>query len=191
MDERFTPTHRRFGGPMDEFIDELGEPDETGGLSYAQLQRLTEICLFISADDEHGRDLIKTSFDLFQNLSHQFPQAAEGIREALESVVLAIAYHSNEIATTAIEREVATVGALAKRNEAKQQVIARARFLAKQAWAADSNQSIRITEMAHLVKGRLVDEGGDDLPEDLERIKAWIRPVAPSYAKAGGRRKNP
>ena len=191
MDERFTPTHRKFGEPMDKFIDELGDIDKEAGLSYQQLQRMTEICLFLSSNDDYGKDLIVTSFEALKELADKFPDAAKGMHDAIENLILALCYHSNQIASSAIEKEVATVGALAKRNESKQQVIARARAIAKQDWDADSAKAIRITEMAHAVKRRLVDDGFDDLPDDIERIKSWIRPVAPDYAKQGGRRKNP
>jgi hypothetical protein len=54
-------------------------------------------------------------------------------------------------------------------------------------WAKDTEEVIRITEMADIVYRKLVDEYEPDLPQRWETIKNWIRSVAPAYAKRPGR----
>ncbi|MFD2407861.1 hypothetical protein ACFSVK_22415 [Azorhizophilus paspali] len=44
--------------------------------------------------------------------------------------------------------------------------------------------------MAEQVYRALAAEGlADSLPDTTERIKEWIKPVAPDYARKGGRRR--
>lgn len=71
-------------------------------------------------------------------------------------------------------------------NAAKANAQDRARALASEAWQADSEQEYRLKDMARLVEGVLKREGYENLPS-LERIKVWITPVAPAYARKGGR----
>ncbi|PPA02927.1 hypothetical protein C4E44_16790 [Pseudomonas sp. MWU12-2312b] len=75
-------------------------------------------------------------------------------------------------------------------NRAKQTDIERARVIATELWKADTAKEFRIKDMAKLVTDILKREQVADLPA-LERIKEWIKPVAPSYASLGGRRKTP
>jgi tRNA nucleotidyltransferase/poly(A) polymerase len=66
-----------------------------------------------------------------------------------------------------------------------------ARTLASEIWQADADQEYRLKDMAGLVEDVLKRKGCKELPS-LERIKEWIKPVAPAYARKGGRpRKTP
>ncbi|NWB48786.1 hypothetical protein [Pseudomonas gingeri] len=82
------------------------------------------------------------------------------------------------------------IGSIVAINRAKQADIERARAKAAELWQADAAQEYRITDMAREVMDILKREGVTNLPA-IERVKAWIRPVAPSYAKLGGKRKTP
>ena len=191
MDEKRAPTHRRFGEPMDNFINELGDIDPAVGLSYQQLKRMTEICLFISAEDDHGKELIQTSFEAFEHLSEKFPAAAKGIHDALETLTLAICQHSCEMAGAAIDFELSRDKGIAKINSNRKATISRARVIAKQIWSSDVKRIIRIGKMSQIVREALVDEGFYDLPMN-KSIADWIRPVAKDnfqYALTGGREK--
>ncbi len=68
-----------------------------------------------------------------------------------------------------------------------------ARALAIELWHADTAQKIRISDMAERVYRTLASEGFiDSLPDTAERVKEWIKPVAPDYARKGGKpRKTP
>lgn len=77
-------------------------------------------------------------------------------------------------------------------NEARQATANFAREEARSRWAADSEQSISLRDMAELVMSAFFAQGKeDDLPEGnkAERIKKWIRPVAPNWATRPGRPK--
>ena len=77
-------------------------------------------------------------------------------------------------------------------NIAKTSAVERARFIAAELWRADTTQETRIGEMAEKVYRALVTDGfAESLPETSERLKAWIKPVAPDYARKGGRRRKP
>lgn len=79
---------------------------------------------------------------------------------------------------------------LAEQNAPKAAAIERARVLAAELWRADTTQEIRLGEMADRVYRALVAEGfAESLPGSAERIKEWIKPAAPDYARKGGRRR--
>lgn len=64
---------------------------------------------------------------------------------------------------------------------------------AEELWSKDTNQEIRIGAMAKKVRPQMVtalDSMGklDLLPSD-EKIKEWLKPIAPDYARQGGRPK--
>ncbi|MBY8970803.1 hypothetical protein J1G33_10390 [Pseudomonas sp. P867] len=73
-------------------------------------------------------------------------------------------------------------------NRLKDQAVEKALNLAASKWKEDSTQSIRIGEMADIVYRALAEQGLNvALPDTSERLKAWIKPVAPDYARKGGR----
>ncbi|WP_131176929.1 hypothetical protein [Phytopseudomonas dryadis] len=79
---------------------------------------------------------------------------------------------------------------LSEINNLKSAASERAQALAIDLWGSDSSQAIRISEMADKVYRLLVDEGYQAaLPETSERLREWIKPVAPDYARKGGRRR--
>lgn len=77
---------------------------------------------------------------------------------------------------------------LNRHNESKSAAMARARVVAEELWRADTANEILIGAMADRVYRVLVDEGYEEsLPSTAERLKHWIKPVAPEYARQGGR----
>lgn len=80
------------------------------------------------------------------------------------------------------------VGPIAKLNAEKAAVTDRAKVIAKERWAGDRSQSVRIGEMADLVYRQLASEGYTDaLPGSSERVKDWLKSVAPEFARRPGR----
>ncbi|SEJ66384.1 hypothetical protein SAMN04244572_04833, partial [Azotobacter beijerinckii] len=81
---------------------------------------------------------------------------------------------------------------LNKINNAKKELGDRARTHAQSIWDADdTRQEFTLKDVAEQVEDILRREGATGLPS-RERIKDWIRPVAPEYARKGGRpRKTP
>ncbi|MFT0517688.1 hypothetical protein [Pseudomonas faucium] len=75
-------------------------------------------------------------------------------------------------------------------NRLKEEAVKQALKLAAANWEKDFDQAIRIGDMADLVYRKLADQGlGLALPGTSDRLKEWIKPVAPDYARKGGRRK--
>lgn len=81
---------------------------------------------------------------------------------------------------------------LNKINNAKKELMDRARTHALSIWDADdTRQEFTLKDVAKQVENILGREGVTEFPSH-ERIKYWIRPVAPEYARKGGRpRKTP
>lgn len=80
------------------------------------------------------------------------------------------------------------VGPIAKLNAEKAAVTDRAKAIAKERWADDLSQSVRIGEMADLVYRQLASEGyTDTLPGSSDRVKNWLKSVAPEFARRPGR----
>lgn len=80
------------------------------------------------------------------------------------------------------------VGPIARLNAEKAAVTDRAKAIAKERWADDIRQSVRIGEMADLVYRQLATEGYiDALPGSSERVKDWLKSVAPEYSRKPGR----
>ncbi len=61
---------------------------------------------------------------------------------------------------------------------------------AREKWKADTEKRIRITEMAETIWAEILGtEHANQRPETIDTVKSWIRPIAPDYAKKGGRPK--
>lgn len=74
---------------------------------------------------------------------------------------------------------------LAKRNQLAQDRQGMARIIATSFWEDDQN--ILISDMANKVYAAMVDYCKEQLPQQPETIKNWIRPVAPKEAQRRGR----
>lgn len=89
------------------------------------------------------------------------------------------------------------LGATQKRTEAlheinagKNAAIKQAQKIAEDLWAADTDETIRIRDMADKVYKALLTRGMTDvLPQESDTLKDWIRPVAPDYACKPGKPK--
>ncbi|MFC2970995.1 hypothetical protein ACFOJE_02035 [Azotobacter bryophylli] len=88
------------------------------------------------------------------------------------------------------EQQASRMRPLAKIHEAKSATIERAQAVATELWQADTAQEIRLGDMADRVYRALAaDDFAESLPGSAERIKEWIKPAAPEYARKGGRRR--
>lgn len=74
---------------------------------------------------------------------------------------------------------------LAKRNQLAQDRQGMARIIATSFWT--DNRNILISDMANKVYAVMVDYCKEQLPQQPETIKNWIRPVAPKEAQRRGR----
>ncbi len=123
-----------------------------------------------------------------QVVAAENPQIAEAIQSAAWLFMSSWAFAAAGITNTTAEKEIATIGPLARVNAAKAAARGRAKIIATNLWQADSSKQIRIGEMADRVYRALADEGFTGvLPETSERLKEWVKPVAPEYACRAGR----
>ncbi|MCY1294560.1 hypothetical protein D9M70_438610 [compost metagenome] len=81
------------------------------------------------------------------------------------------------------------LGPLAKLKAEKERAMERAREIAADLWSGEF-RDLRVGDMADRVYRQLSSEGFDEsLPGGSERLKEWIKPVAPEHARRGGRPK--
>lgn len=99
--------------------------------------------------------------------------------------------HSNVIQkerADAVAKKDSRMKGLNEINRLKEQAMEKALSLAESRWNNDITQSIRIGDMAIAVYRDLVDMGLHvALPDTSDRLKDWIKQVAPPYARKGGR----
>lgn len=73
---------------------------------------------------------------------------------------------------------------------AKESAINKAKELAKIEWEKDKDHSIKLGSMVQIIWEQLIDlEYTDQLPNESRSIRHWIKDIAPSYARKGGRPK--
>lgn len=99
---------------------------------------------------------------------------------------------AGNIAAKDIDQITKRMSGLNPLNAAKNAATKRAQAIAAELWQADIAEKIRVSDMAERVYRALASEGfTDSLLDTAERVKEWIKPVAPDYARKGGRRKTP
>lgn len=126
-------------------------------------------------------------------LSIEQPEAAAIAMRAVSFALGAGLSAARGYASGKIQGDAKKLVGLAERGKAKQAAQDRARKIAAELWQADAARAIRIGEMADRVYRQLTLEGFTEaLPDTVERLKKWINPAAPDYARKGGKpRKTP
>lgn len=132
----------------------------------------------------------RRALENLQEIARLHPEAAEPARSAAAMMMLSWVAVSSRLTSEQIEREVPVIRPLIRRNAKKAAAAERAQAIAAELWQADTAQEIRLGDMADRVYRALVAEGfAESLPGSAERIKEWIKPAAPDYARKGGRRR--
>lgn len=91
---------------------------------------------------------------------------------------------------TAIE-EWPVTGNIERRNQIKQDLQGMARIIAAHWWSSDTAQTTT-GDMADKVFREVAKFAPDGfMPETVEAVRDWIKPLAPEYARKPGRRKTP
>ena len=98
-----------------------------------------------------------------------------------------------ELNQALLEKKTRDMGFLIAENSRKF-LVQVAKVMARRIWKDDLSQKIRITEACDKVWPELVDvadEYGkrDQLPDNANSLKAWLKPIAPAYAQTAGRPK--
>jgi hypothetical protein len=129
---------------------------------------LTEIAVLVKEHPDASQKILDIAFNLL----------------GLDSVLLG----GNLLARH--DQQLASMRPLAAQHAAKTSTIERARTIASKLWGDDTERKIRIGDMAESAYRTLAAEGySETLPETVERVKEWIKPIAPEYARKGGRRR--
>lgn len=164
-------------------------------ISFARMNEIAETICLILGEDEAKPQIVRgfhTGLAELERIAVENPKLKSEVASASQKVMIAMFKVAIVVARERMRAEVRRIAPLANRNGRKEPAMARARELAQEMWAADLGQEIRSSTMADKVYRRLADEGmADLLPDSAERIKVWIKPVAPDYARRGGRRKTP
>lgn len=139
---------------------------------------------------KYSRKMFGLAFDALENLINAHPNIST---ELLTTVGVFIGASQAVIAGNTAERHKnfsARINPLSEKNAKASERSERARSIASAIWAADSEHEYRLSDMATEVKDILEREGVQNLPQ-IERIKEWIKQVAPEYARRPGRGKSP
>lgn len=162
------------------------------GIQYSSIQDLRDaaIALFEVERPDQLYSMNK-AFENFERLCTDSEQA-ETIKWSLTTILTAAVADVFRRATRNALKEEKSLQGITARNQAIAAAADRARSIAVSFWAQDREEQIRIGEMAQRVWGAMIDEGlSDHMPEQADRLKVWIKPVAPEYATKGGRSKKP
>ncbi len=196
MEER-TPTHRKIGVAMERVVDEITqEMEKSGGIVFNFQQLRSVAATFPLLVDPDERETVESGLaagiDALEHIAERHPDSAEDVAAATQALLLGMFGVMNEVVTKAIEGEMLRIAPLVKQNDAKAQLISRACAIAEKLWQEDHEKVIRISGMADQVYRALSAEGyTDTLPGTADAIKIWIKPVAPDYARKGGRPSKP
>jgi hypothetical protein len=192
MQKRLTRAHKAIGSFLDSAF-EYTSPDFNGGgeLSFDQLLSMYSAHILNGGNDIEARaKLIKSGIRNFELIAESHPELTTIIKDALHNIGTAVLLATSDKIHREIESEALRFGGLSEKNSAKKSTIERAKLIATENWATDDSKEIRTSAMADKVWNQLIDEGlSEQLPDNVERVKVWIRGVAPDYAKAKGRSK--
>jgi len=198
MKREATPTYKLVGAAITKIGHVIDDELARAGpkqLSFARMNEIAATISLILGEDEAKPQILKgfhTGLAELEQIAVENPELKGELARASQKVMLAMFKVAIVVARERMRAEVRRIAPLANRNGRKEPAMARARELAREMWAADLGQEIRSSTMADKVYRRLADEGmADLLPDSAERVKEWIKPVAPDYARKGGRRKTP
>lgn len=201
MDDKFDyipPTYRSIQEAHEEAAvrsKELVENNENSALS------IDDLVMFAGAMSEHLIDeersavseLLGRALVSVDQLVSRHPESESLIMGAAAGLILGGLRSTEDLIFRLCSGEMIKARPFLRANRQKAAAKERAQEIAVQFWQRDAEKSIRIGEMADKVWRALADEDlRDQMPETTERIKEWIKSVAPDYArKPGRRRKSP
>jgi len=152
--------------------------------SFEELQGSAEVLFEPDPTDR----VLQQAFAMFEEIAGDDEDVSHDLRYALTCLLTAALNGQTRSVYRQAAIEKATLRGLSARAEASATIIMRAQAIADELWGRDITRSIRVGDMADLVYARLLDEASapSQVPE-LERVRKWIRNVAPAYAKRPGR----
>lgn len=181
----------RAGKIMSSVASELGEAQNNPSIE--NLRSMAAANLMLAEDSETkklARMMFIVTFTQIEDLIQREPEASSSLISIAATLIAASQF---VICGNALKRHKnfsARISPLAEKNTKSSQRSDRACVIASDLWAADSDNEFRLLDMATQVRDILEREGEQGLPQ-IDRIKEWIKKVAPDYARRPGRGKAP
>lgn len=179
---RRLPSVKRFDPIFNEAFQALIENQQRG--DWASFDDLETASAVLFQAEFRDREIVREAFEAFASVDDSEGEIRRGLTYLLLVALGKDIAHVERLA----DRELASLRGLTAKAEAANSLTGRARTIASELWSKDASRSLRVGDMAEHVYGQLLDEGVDinQLP-DRDRVRKWIRPVAPEYAKRPGR----
>lgn len=188
-----TPTFRKLAEHMDSAFAILNAIEANGAdASFDQLRALIRVAVADTPEDtqEETLKILNQGLSDLEQLSFELPCLSVRLRLAALALVIGTIQIGTFPAGERIGQEKKKIKPILTHNNAKAAAVERSQSIATKLWQADTEQEMRLGDMAERVYRALAAEGfTDSLPGTADRIKEWIKPVAPDYARKGGRRR--
>ncbi len=191
-DANDVPSWRRLATAGELFTDHINSVISRGANpSSDDIKSLVASSLMLAESTTHKQLAVKgfaIALNELESLASDLPTAAPRINSAIYCFMAAA---QMVIAGNAVDRHknfARKFGPIAKTNAEAEQRRELAQTIAAELWEADADSEFRLLDMAEVVRRELARKGFADLPK-ADRIKEWIKPVAPDYARKGGRRR--
>lgn len=185
-----TPTHKKFGAPMDALIDQMPDRSAEDGLTFDEMAEFLKTTVLLVDAPDSQEDILQNfsaAVAILRGVAEARPEIAGEIKAALENLTLGVICATNEIACQRIEHESETGRNIYAANEDLEKSKSLACDIARELWAADHDHELRIGYVAGVVHREMQRQGRK--PPKIETVRGWISQEAPDYARQGGRPK--
>ncbi|WP_323148824.1 hypothetical protein [Pseudomonas oryzihabitans] len=184
------PSNRRFLPIFNTFIRSAFPATLDPG-EFASLDQLEAAAATLFNPDANSAQILRKGFESLRSLAVDDEQM-HTLQYAISCLLMVAMSSETDRVSAAADRERDQLKGITARNQAISLTTERARAIAADLWEQDDEQLIRIGDMAQRVWSVMIDEGlSEHMPEQADRLKVWIKPVAPAYATKGGRAKKP
>ncbi|TCQ87838.1 hypothetical protein [Pseudomonas sp. JUb52] len=182
------PARRRLSAIWQQAWGPISERLRNPDAEYASFDELRSAAEALFDADRSASKTLQIAFEQFESVADGDEEKDCQLRYALTSLLTAALSGRVAAAYKQASVEKAAIRGLNAKAEASGALIARAQGIASELWEKDTTRSIRVGDMADHVYARLLDEAQDaaQAPE-LDRVRKWIKEVAPDYAKRPGR----
>lgn len=182
--ENLTPTHKRVGAPLDDFMSNH-PADRT--LTLAESEKLLTTLSALAPDTERelADDLFRWGLCAASTLADRGGDSRELVEDLVSNLAVGVAHMVNEAICAAIEGERRKMANLPQYGDAVAKVEAQQQ--ARQLWANDADEEWRVGEAAKMIQAHLENKGLGTYTE--KTVRDWIKETAPAYARKGGRPK--
>lgn len=185
-----TPTHNKFGVPMDALIDQMPDRSAEDGLTFDEMAEFLKTTVLLVDAPDSQEDILQNfsaAVAILRGVAEARPEIAGEIKAALENLTLGVICATNEIACQRIEHESKTGQPIYAANEALEESRRLACDTARELWGTDHDCELMIGYVAELVHADMQRQGRK--PPKIETVRRWISQAAPDYARKGGRPK--